>query len=90
MRLLTMGWLLVIMAQIASGQEATAQQPKPRPEVQKLAYYLGRGKVRVRRMAVRSALRASFRAQRPANGSPEVFISCVGVRRKGLRGREHS
>ena len=41
MRLLTMGWLLLIMAQIASGQEATAQQPKPGPEVQKLAYYLG-------------------------------------------------
>jgi len=41
MRLLTMGWLLVILAQIASGQEASAQQPKPRPEVQKLAYYLG-------------------------------------------------
>jgi len=37
MRLLTKGWLLLIVAQIAFGQEATAQQPKPGPEVQKLA-----------------------------------------------------
>ena len=44
MRLLTMGWLLLMKAQIVSGQEATAQQPKPGPEVQKLTYYLGTSK----------------------------------------------
>jgi hypothetical protein len=36
-----MGWLLLIMAHVAAGQAATAQQPTPGPEVQKLAYYLG-------------------------------------------------
>lgn len=41
MRLLTMSWFLLIAAHIASGQSATDQQPKPGPEVQKLAYYLG-------------------------------------------------
>lgn len=41
MRLLTMGWFLLIAAHIASGQAVSDQQPKPGPEVQKLAYYLG-------------------------------------------------
>ncbi len=36
-----MGWLLLIMVNIASGQTTTDQQPKPGPEVQKLGYYLG-------------------------------------------------
>lgn len=41
MRLLIIGSLLLIVAHNASGQEATAQQPKPGQEVQRLAYYLG-------------------------------------------------
>lgn len=41
MRLLTTSWLLLIMAHVAAGQATTTQQPKPGPEVQKLAYYLG-------------------------------------------------
>jgi len=41
MRLLTMGSFLVIVAHSASGHTATAQQPKPGPEVGKLGYYLG-------------------------------------------------
>lgn len=41
MRLVALGWFLLITARIASGQEATAQQAKPGPEVQKLGYYLG-------------------------------------------------
>src|SRR5262245_28406395 len=41
MKLLTMGSFLLIVAHAASGHAATAQQPKPGPEVQKLGYYLG-------------------------------------------------
>ena len=41
MRLLTIGWFLLIAAQIAFSQSASDQQPKPGPEVQKLGYYLG-------------------------------------------------
>jgi len=41
MKLITMGSFLLIMAYAASGHAATAQQPKPGPEVQKLGYYLG-------------------------------------------------
>ena len=41
MRLLTVGSLLLIMVNIASGQATADQQPKPGPEVQKLGYYLG-------------------------------------------------
>jgi uncharacterized protein DUF1579 len=41
MRLLTIGSFLLIVAHVVSGHAATAQQPKPGPEVQKLGYYLG-------------------------------------------------
>jgi len=41
MRLLTMSPLLLTVACLASGPAATAQEPKPGPEVQKLAYYVG-------------------------------------------------
>lgn len=41
MRLLTLGAFLLIVAHAASGHAATAQQPKPGPEVRKLGYYLG-------------------------------------------------
>src|SRR4026209_301428 len=41
MRLLTLGWFLFIVPHSASGQAASAEQPKPGPEIQKLAYYLG-------------------------------------------------
>lgn len=40
MKLLTMGSFLLIVAHAASGHAATAQQPKPGPEVQRLGYYL--------------------------------------------------
>ena len=79
MRLLTMGWLLLIMAQIAAGQEAAAQQPKLGPEVQKLAYYLGTWKGEGETKGGAFGHAASFRARRPANGSPEVFdLVCRG------------
>src|SRR6185436_8512451 len=41
MKLFTMGSFLLIVAHAVSGHAATAQQPKPGPEVQRLAYYLG-------------------------------------------------
>jgi hypothetical protein len=43
MKILTVaGFVLIVAhAQFALGEAATAQQPKPGPEVQKLAYYLG-------------------------------------------------
>jgi Protein of unknown function (DUF1579) len=41
MRLLTMGPFLLIVAQLTLAPAATAQEPKPGPEVQRLAYYLG-------------------------------------------------
>jgi hypothetical protein len=40
MRRLTIGLFLLIVAHIA-GETTTAQEPKPGPEVQKLAYWLG-------------------------------------------------
>jgi hypothetical protein len=40
-KLLTTGGLLFVIAEIASGQTPATEQPKPGPEVQKLAYYLG-------------------------------------------------
>lgn len=46
MKLLANCSLLLIFTCVASGHAATAQQPKPSPEVQRLSYYLGswRGK----------------------------------------------
>lgn len=41
MRLLVMGWFLLILVHIASGQADTAQAPKPGPEVRRLSYYVG-------------------------------------------------
>jgi Protein of unknown function (DUF1579) len=41
MRQLTMTFFLLIVAYLVFGQAATAQEHKPGPEVQKLAYYLG-------------------------------------------------
>jgi len=41
MRLLTMCPFLLIVAQLTLAPVASAQEPKPGPEVQKLAYYLG-------------------------------------------------
>ncbi|HET7163331.1 MAG TPA: DUF1579 family protein [Rhodanobacteraceae bacterium] len=41
MKFPTLGLLLLIFACAASGHAATAQQPKPSPQVQKLGYYLG-------------------------------------------------
>jgi hypothetical protein len=36
-----MGSFLLIVAQLTAAPAATAQEPKPGPEIQKLAYYLG-------------------------------------------------
>lgn len=41
MKRLTMASFLLIVAHAASVPAATAQQPKPGPEVQRLGYYLG-------------------------------------------------
>jgi len=41
MRLLTLGPILTIVAQLTLSPAAGAQEPAPGPEVQKLAYYLG-------------------------------------------------
>lgn len=41
MRLVTLSSCLLIAALAAFGYEATAQQPKPGPEVRKLGYYVG-------------------------------------------------
>ncbi|TAM99067.1 MAG: DUF1579 domain-containing protein [Rhodanobacteraceae bacterium] len=41
MKPLIMASLLLIFACVASSHTATAQQPKPSPQVQKLGYYLG-------------------------------------------------
>jgi hypothetical protein len=37
MRLIPIGWFLLSVAHISSGQAATDQQPKPEPKVQEVA-----------------------------------------------------
>lgn len=41
MKLLTMSSCALIVAHVAFGHAATAQQPEPGPEVRKLGYYVG-------------------------------------------------
>lgn len=89
MRLLTMGSFLLIVAHAASGDAATAQQPKPGPEVQRLGYYLGswRGEGETKGGPFGPAGKLSS-ARRPASGSREDSNSCVEARRQARRESE--